>query len=178
VAKKLAFRWVVSLVALGVLALFAVVWLTQPNDVAESHWDGSKSPRLVMAKKEAGRLQVLEANTVVLPGDLLQLSYTVGRNEQGAILSLDGRGTVTVHLAQKDQSVSLRPGAEHPVDLLIPTYHAPSYIVFILVVAPEAFSLKKVIQTMKTVPWQQWGDEQFGAKATIEELPLRIGSRP
>lgn len=54
-------------------------------------------PQLAIFRKEAGGVRRLRSSTPVRAGDELQLSYNAAGARHGVILSVDGRGVVTLH---------------------------------------------------------------------------------
>lgn len=55
------------------------------------------TPHLVIYRKRAAAIDPLQPGSAVTAGDLLQVSYVAAGRAYGVILSIDGRGTVTVH---------------------------------------------------------------------------------
>lgn len=55
------------------------------------------SPRLLAFRQAGGRAELLEHDTLVQPGDLIQLRYNGGGRRNGVIGSVDGAGVVTLH---------------------------------------------------------------------------------
>ena len=84
------------------------------------------------------------------PGDRLQVSYTAAGAEFGAILSVDGRGTVTWHLPRDGRrSVRLRPGGAVPLDHSYELDDAPEFERFLFVTGPTDFALDEVEEQVR-----------------------------
>jgi hypothetical protein len=77
------------------------------------------------------------------PGDLLQLTYRAGSDRFGVLLSIDGRGHVTLHWPDAGEAVAARLGGKGEVRL--PSAYelddAPAFERFILVTAEAPFSV-------------------------------------
>ena len=93
--------WAVPAVAL-ILAVVAVPTLFDDQETSEvpaTRIKGSEQePRLLVFRKLASGAERLQDGALARSGDLVQLAYRSGGLQYGAILSVDGRGTVTQHL--------------------------------------------------------------------------------
>lgn len=58
---------------------------------------GAEDPVLFVYRKVRGQARSLGDGTVLLKGDQLQLGYRAGEATHGVLLSIDGRGAVTLH---------------------------------------------------------------------------------
>ncbi len=133
---------------------------------------GSGDSILTVYRKGASGTEKLGAGTVVRPGDVLQLSYRVSQNLQGALVSVDGNRNVTVHLAQGGRSTALSAGTERPLEFSYELDQAPRYEVFFLLVSPKPFDLEPIRQTLKTVPLESLSPDAFGSSIQFTVLPL------
>jgi len=71
-------------------------------------------------------------------GDLVQLSYRAAGNRHGVVLSLDGRGVVTLHHpTQASQEAALVAHGEHALDHAYELDDAGSYERFVLVTSGD-----------------------------------------
>lgn len=114
----------------------------------------------------------LSSGAVVHPGDVLQAAYLVTKPLQGALLSVDGAGNVTVHLAHQGLSVALTPGAERPLASSYELDRAPRFEVFFLVTSETAFEVEPIRQALKTTPWNQLGPGALGAGLDFKVVEL------
>ena len=93
--------WAVPAVAL-ILAVVAVPTLLDDQETSEAPATrikgGEQEPRLLVFRKLTSGAERLQDEALAKSGDLVQLAYRSGGLQYGAILSVDGRGTVTQHL--------------------------------------------------------------------------------
>jgi hypothetical protein len=112
-------------------------------------YGGAAKAGLHVFRKTATGSEELADGALAARRDLLQLSYSSGGARYGAILSIDGRGSVTFHLPPafsggKAQSPELD---SRPLTALGSAYElddAPSFERFFLVVSPKPFALTDV----------------------------------
>lgn len=78
----------------------------------------------------------LEAGATVRAGDRLQLQYRAADRDEGAIVSIDGRGVTTLHFpASVDASAALQEGGLVPLDHSYELDEAPRFERFFFVTA-------------------------------------------
>lgn len=165
--------WAVPLAAAAALVLV----LSGPGSPlsapdAGERLKGTGDPVLVVYRQGAGGPERLTAQAHVKPGDVLQAAYQVVRPVQGALLSVDGSGNVTVHLAQNNRSVALVPGAEHPLSFSYELDQAPRFEVFVLFTGEQAFDVDPLRQTLKSTPWESLKPGAFGLGVRFTVLAL------
>ncbi|MCB9675933.1 MAG: ActD-like protein [Alphaproteobacteria bacterium] len=141
------FRWglVAPLLVAAVAVLVAIPVVTQvPGPGLEV--TRAKGDAMVFVHRQGkGEPEALRDGAKAGEGDVLQLSYTASGAEFGAILSVDGRGTVTWHLPQNGRrAVRLQPGAGVPLDHSYELDDAPGFERFVLVTGPADFDLQDV----------------------------------
>ena len=138
--------WAVPAVAL-ILAVVAVPTLFDDQETAEAPATrikgGEQEPRLLVFRKLASGAERLQDGALARNGDLVQLAYRSGGLQFGAILSVDGRGTVTQHLpATGTRAVPL--AAQDTLDVAYELDDAPRWERFYLVAADRRFGLAAV----------------------------------
>ncbi len=138
--------WAVPAVAL-ILAVVAVPTLFDDQETSEApatRIKGSEQePRLLVFRKLASGVERLQDETLARSGDLVQLAYRSGGLQYGAILSVDGRGTVTQHLPTTGtRAVPL--AAQDTLDLAYELDDAPRWERFYLVAADRRFGLAAI----------------------------------
>lgn len=175
-------RWWIP--AMALVATGALAWLVvrpTPGDEA-AHRDGVLGdPRAVILDDDGGQGDVVDPTRikgapqltiermgargperlgdgdVVGAGDLLQLQYRAAGREQGVIVSIDGRGTATLHFpATADASAKLRAGGLVPLDHSYELDDAPKYERFFLVTAARggAVDVDTVVHAAETLAHQ------------------------
>ena len=138
--------WAVPAVAL-ILAVVAVPTLLDDQKTSEVPATrikgGEQEPRLLVFRKLASGAERLQDGALARSGDLVQLAYRSGGLQYGAILSVDGRGTVTQHLpATGAEAVPLV--AQDTLDVAYELDDAPRWERFYLVAADRRFGLAAV----------------------------------
>lgn len=103
--------------------------------------------RLFVYKKESSGALLLKAGAKIKQNDVLQVSYTSGGKTFGAILSVDGNGTVTQHFPEYGKTAEqLNQKGETPLDYAYRLDNAPKFERFIFITASYAFPLGEIIQ--------------------------------
>ena len=137
--------WAVPAVAL-ILAVVAVPTLLdqETSEAPETRIKGGEQePRLLVFRKLASGAERLQDEALAKSGDLVQLAYRSGGLQFGAILSVDGRGTVTQHLpATGAEAVPL--AAQDTLDVAYELDDAPRWERFYLMAADRRFGLAAV----------------------------------
>ncbi|MCA9689358.1 MAG: ActD-like protein [Myxococcales bacterium] len=139
--------WIVT----PTLALAAIVllWVRWPDDAAAPEEPAVElaeqaieeevrikglEPRLTVYLLDRGAPRKLAEQDRVAAGDLLQLSYVAAGASHGVILSIDGRGVVTLHHpAPASASTELQQGGEQPLAHSYELDDAPGFERFFLV---------------------------------------------
>ncbi len=100
--------------------------------------------RLLLHRKLDDGSEQLTRDSVARSGDWVQLSYRASDNKHGVIVSIDGRGQVTVHFPEKaGQSTRLRQGKtelKHSYEL----DDAPAFERFFLVTSTQPIDVELV----------------------------------
>jgi hypothetical protein len=171
-------RWsLVPVAAAALLALAVVPSLQDSHEVTEplalrSTIDGVRAKgdgaRLFVHRKAAGGSERLEDGSAARPGDALRLQYATDTAAFGAILSIDGRGVVTLHLPQEGTTAAaLQPGAAVSLASSYVLDDAPHWESFYLVSSETGFVLAPVLEAARAAAAQ--------ATAAPDSLQLPIG---
>lgn len=121
----------------------------QASDSAEQP-DRIKGGRLVLFRKTLEGSEVLSNEARARPGDQVRIGYRAAAQSYGAILSIDGRGTVMRHFPRKGELAEPLKG--DGLELLDYTYElddAPGWEQFYLVYGPEEFPVEPVLETAR-----------------------------
>ncbi len=90
-------------------------------------------PRLEIDCQDTGRLQ---PGAVVAPGDVVQVSYVAAGHRYGVVVSVDGRGSVTLHHPPRLEDVpKVRARGENPLSHAFELDDAPGFERFFFVTA-------------------------------------------
>jgi hypothetical protein len=107
-------------------------------------------PQLVVHRRHgADQQQLLLPDDRVHAGDTLQLSYRTVGQAYGAIVSLDGRGTVTVHFPNGPMAGMLDSGGVTSLDHAYELDDAPRFEWFFFVTSPEPFPVRTVTDAVQ-----------------------------
>jgi len=141
-----------AVMAGGVLALALIAALAVPRSratVPETErlkGDVGAHPALAMYRRTAAGSERLADGDVARPGDLLRVGYAAGGRTYGVILSIDGLGTVTLHLPPRGEDAA--PLAADKMVLLDSAYEldeAPRIERFYFITAAHPFKTGAVI---------------------------------
>jgi hypothetical protein len=107
---------------------------------------------LTVYKQTDTGAQALENGDAVAERSNLQVGYVAGTNQYGTILSIDGRGTVTLHFpvsAGADQS--LEGGGEVLLPFSYALDDAPDFERFFFVISENPFSVNEVLEAARNL---------------------------
>jgi hypothetical protein len=101
-------------------------------------------------RKDGESAEKLTPKAVARTGDIVQLRYIVPEFCYGALVSVDGRGVMTVHLSgDSGKAAPLTPGRPVALDNSYQLDDAPLFEAFYLITAPEKFDIDSVAQLLK-----------------------------
>lgn len=151
-----------GIAAVLLIAFFAIPRLGGPS--AEAAWSGRDStrakggaaPQLLVYRNSTGGPESLKAGSVAASHDVLQLAYEAGTGGYGAILSIDGRGSVTYHLPEAYGGGSRRAPAlaaqgRAYLARAFELDDAPGFERFFLVYSPKAFDLSALDEAARAL---------------------------
>lgn len=128
-------------------------------------------PRLILHRKGEGEAPELPREAVVGAGDRIQVKYVTGGRRHGAILSIDGRGVVTLHFpADERGSTLLRQDGPVPLDHSYELDDAPAFERFVFVTSDEPIRVADVLASARSLA----GDPQ---RRDAGEMRLAAGQR-
>ena len=98
------------------------------------------------AEDPAATSERLETGDQADEGDLLQLSYLAAGRSHGVILSIDGRGAVTLHWPdRRGGATALVPSGEVRLDHAYELDDAPGFERFFLVTGADALDVNAIL---------------------------------
>lgn len=157
--------------AAAALALFYVV----PNNVdlqLESEVTERRKglrPHLVIQRQHGQGSEYLNHQSPVQQGDLLQLGYVAAKREYGVVVSIDGRGEVTLHHPTKEeQAARLLSGGEILLPFAYELDDAPDFERFIFVTSNQPFVVAEIVAAAKQLASQQQ------ARSGLLQLPADL----
>jgi hypothetical protein len=100
--------------------------------------------------KDENKAIKLDSGAKVKEGDVLQLSYVSGGAQYGAILSIDGKGTVSFHYPESGgTSAKLLDGGEIPLDFAYQLDDAPDFERFFFITGPKPFTTAAFVENIR-----------------------------
>jgi hypothetical protein len=125
--------------------------------------------RLVVYRQGQGEPERLQAGAQARAGDLLQLGYVAGGKPYGAVLSLDGRGAVTLHFPERPEGpLALNPQGAASLGHAYELDDAPAFERFVLVTSQQPFDVRAVLDAARLLA-------QRPEAARTQPLPLPAG---
>lgn len=145
--------------ALAVVALFVVVRPGGPstgggleNPVPEITRTKGLLPQLIVHRQGAAAPERLVDGTGAAAGDVVQVAYVAAGHAYGVILSVDGRGAVTLHAPESgDQAVTLASSGTHALPRAYELDDAPAFERFIFITSDTPFLLDAVLAAAREV---------------------------
>ena len=167
------FGWRVPLAIAATVALVILVvprWMAPPRgDIAPAvsvdRIKGLK-PSLAIYRRTSTGSETLADGSVARPGDHLRVAYTGAGKAYGVILSIDGRGAVTVHLPPVgERAAPLKAGSAILLDQAYELDDAPGWERFYFVTGDTPFAMADVVKAARKTA-------AGGARATPAPLPV------
>jgi hypothetical protein len=109
-------------------------------------------PQLVVHRQGPAEPERLVDGAAGAAGDVVQVSYIAAGHPYGVILSVDGRGTVTLHAPETGaQSVPLEASGTHALPRAYELDDAPAFERFIFITSDTPFALDEVLAAARTL---------------------------
>jgi hypothetical protein len=145
-ASQTVRRWALPVaVGVAVVLVVAVSLLTVGRRPDEERVKGLR-PTLTMFRQTVRGSEVLADGAAARAGDVVRLAYQAAGRQFGVILSVDGRGGVTVHLPPGGRKAArLRAGNKVLLDQAYELDDAPRWECFYFVTAPVPFEVQTVV---------------------------------
>ena len=146
--------WKPLVPAMGLLALFFIAGIPGGQDYPDGHpgYDGVRikglNDRLTVYREIGHRkAERLKPGSPVCKDDRLQLSYTVKKGSYGMILSIDGRGAVTLHYPErKSGSTKIIRGREKLLPRDYTLDDAPSFERFYMIISDQPINTGQILR--------------------------------
>jgi hypothetical protein len=150
-ARFFGLRWTAVAALAGVLLLVVLVGppLVGPGEDSADRIKGLE-PTLVLFRKVAEGSEPLQDGALARTGDLIRIGYRAAGRTWGLILSVDGRGVVTVHLPREGtRAVRLSTQSQVLLDFAYELDDAPRWERFYFVTGSAPFDAAPVIDAAK-----------------------------
>ncbi len=138
-----------ALAASAVAVAFALPWRSTAPPADEDRLKGL-TPALTVYRRTPEGSETLADGAPARAGDLLRLGYVSAGRGYGVILSIDGRGAVTLHLPPNGtRAAALRGGGTILLDAAYELDDAPAWERFYFVTAAEAFDVEPILDAAR-----------------------------
>ena len=102
---------------------------------------------LYIYRNKNSSVELISNGAPAREGDLLQIACRTSENSYGAVLSIDGRGAVTMHLpADGGRAVRLEPGKKLVLPKSYELDDAPHFERFFFITSKSSFSLDRIMK--------------------------------
>jgi hypothetical protein len=136
---------------------------------------GPSTPALALYRRTAAGSERLADGDIVHQGDLVRVAYASAGRPYGVILSIDGRGAVTVHLPpQGDRAVPLTPGKITLLDAAYELDDAPRVERFFLITGQDPFAVAPVTDAARRAAAPGTAPERLPLPAGLEQATFAI----
>jgi hypothetical protein len=138
------------------------------------------APSLVLFRKTGSGSEALAEGAVARAGDVVRVGYRAAGRSHGVVLSVDGRGVVTVHLpARGHEAAPLRSGETVLLDRAYELDDAPRFERFYLVTSDRAFDVEPVVEAARRAARAPRPDHlELAAALEQATFLLRKGGQP
>jgi hypothetical protein len=149
-------RWGLLAPALAAAAVLVIIWIG-PQEPPIPGGNGTVpsgtvrvkglQPQMRIYRQLAGGVEQLAADAEVGNHDVLQISYIAAGRPYGTIVSIDGRGAVTLHFPDSiGAATDLDPEGEIPLPHAYEIDDAPDFERFFLVMADTPIAVSEILR--------------------------------
>lgn len=147
--------WLAAPVALAAAALLVVQISGEPSAPDAGPPAGlepttekgaARAARMAIYRQRGGGPERLLQGDVVMPGDTLQVTVLGAKSGYGVVLSIDGRGAVTLHSPEQPDGPTDMTGGEYRLPHAYRLDDAPKYERFFLVTSPGPTDVRAVLR--------------------------------
>jgi hypothetical protein len=172
--RRVVFAAAASLTVVGVG--FGVLRLREGSAFApaETRVKGLRPHLGAFRQTPAGVVPLVEG-ALAREGDLVQLTYQAAGRPFGVILSIDGRGAVTVHHPRDGrQAARLVPGQEVRLSSAYRLDDAPGWERFVLVTAEVPFDVAPVVDAARQAASGASATEPLALPSSLEQSSFTL----
>ena len=149
-ARRLFPAWVLPAVIAAATLIFAVVLPRMGPSEDETDRIKGLLPGLAVYRKTDTGSETLADGAIAHNGDVIRLGYRAAGKPYGVILSIDGRGAVTLHLPPNgDQAASLHTAPTVLLDQAYELDDAPRWERFYFVTGETSFAVQPVMDAAR-----------------------------
>jgi hypothetical protein len=136
--------------ALVLLSIAPLIALFDRFSAPTDRIKGGVNELRVYLKTDTGEA-VLTSGMKLHEGNTVQLAYTAGNEQYGAIFSIDGRSVVTPHYPEAGESGLLIAGRQVPLDVAYTLDDAPLYEIFFFVISPVPIDTEALLDQARVL---------------------------
>jgi hypothetical protein len=138
-------------------------------------------PEISIYRSVAGEAEELSDGDAASQGDRLQITYTAADKPYGAIVSVDGRGTVTLHFPlTASGEPELVVGGEQQLPYAYQLDDAPDFERFFFVTSEQSFDVRRLLSRIESQADEIVADPsrplQLSREFTVESVIIRKGA--
>jgi hypothetical protein len=149
-------KWVACLTSSLLIICAVMILVFNPNkNTSDSRAKGNEyqptfKPTLNIYRKRDGQIVKIKNGSYAKAGDLLQITYTAPEKTYGVILSLDGRGTVTLHFPSiSENSTLLRSNGENFLSNSFQLDDAPEFERFFFITSNTRIDINDIFHKVR-----------------------------
>lgn len=182
-ARPRELRRIRTWAAVGAASLASVfVLLSLPTPTAPPIEDEVRTkgldPHLVVHRKRDQGPERIGDGADALRGDVIQIGYVAAGRAYGMILSIDGRGGVTVHLPEDGaDAAAMEPAGTAHLPHAYELDDAPDFERFIFVTAARAFSVHEVLTAARKAAALRDGSAPLPLPPHLEQSTFLLRKR-
>lgn len=146
-------------IAAAAVILIVIFPLVRPVDDLLKNNNGVEITRakgenagLLVYRKRGSRVELLKSGAEARKGDLLQIAYFSIEDGYGTVLSIDGRGTVTLHFpGDADSSTALKKGKKSLLPNAYELDDAPEFERFFFITGKSELDVRRLLSAAKAL---------------------------
>jgi hypothetical protein len=149
--RRLRPAWALSTVAVFAASIAVFVAVLHEGDEDTRIKGDEHHPALHIYRKTKTGSEAIGPNAAVGKGDTLQIRYLAAGKPYGVIASIDGRGTVTLHLPESPgQAAALSREGERALAHAYELDDSPKFERFVFVTSDAPFDTEEVVRSLRS----------------------------
>jgi hypothetical protein len=150
-APRRVVAYVAVLATVAAMALVAFIVAPRTQTPADGDRIKGLTPALAVYRRTAHGSETLADGAVARSGDLLRVGYRAAGKPYGVILSIDGRGSVTVHLPPNaERAAALKRDSTVLLDQAYELDDAPQWERFYFITGDTPFAVAPIVEAART----------------------------
>jgi hypothetical protein len=155
----------------------------RPRETTSTERAKGAGPQLKLYRKTPTGSEALEDGARVDPGDVIRIAYLAAGRSFGVIASVDGRGTVTLHVPHHGSQASrLKNDGQILLDFALELDDAPRWERFYFVAGDTPFEVASVLEAVGQIDTKRAADraEQINVSQDLDQFVVTLakGANP